>query len=164
MTAGTIAGSRRQVRVRPGRIALYAFVSLLAVIWLVPIVGAIFASFRPFAETLRAGNGREDAPGIGQQRPPFGVEVVRVLVMAQEHGVDRQDLRGRYCRLLGLRQRDVREPILAGRIEGGVGDEAIAIHLDQGRWTADQGDLHAAHATALRHERTPCPAHLADTV
>jgi multiple sugar transport system permease protein len=41
--------------VRPGRIALYAFISFLALIWLVPIVGAVFASFRPFAETLRDG-------------------------------------------------------------------------------------------------------------
>ena len=40
---------------RPSRIALYAFISFLALIWLVPIVGAVFASFRPFAETLRDG-------------------------------------------------------------------------------------------------------------
>jgi multiple sugar transport system permease protein len=41
--------------VRPARILLYAFISLTALVWLVPIVGAIFASLRPFAETVRDG-------------------------------------------------------------------------------------------------------------
>ncbi len=36
-----------------GRILLYAFIILTAVVWLVPIAGAIFASFRPFADTVR---------------------------------------------------------------------------------------------------------------
>ncbi len=39
----------------PGRILLYAFVTLTALIWLVPIVGVVFASLRPFAETVRDG-------------------------------------------------------------------------------------------------------------
>jgi multiple sugar transport system permease protein len=55
VTTGTVAVSRRRVRVRPARILLYAFISLTALIWLVPIAGAIFASFRPFAETVRDG-------------------------------------------------------------------------------------------------------------
>ena len=40
---------------RPGRILLYAFMTITAVVWLVPIAGAVFASFRPFAETVRDG-------------------------------------------------------------------------------------------------------------
>src|SRR5215213_8841443 len=55
MIAGTAVGSQRRVRVRPARILLYAFVSLTAFFWLVPIAGAIFASFRPYAETVRDG-------------------------------------------------------------------------------------------------------------
>src|SRR5215207_3591635 len=55
MIAGTAVGSPRRVRVRPARILLYAFISLTALIWLVPIAGAIFASFRPYAETVRDG-------------------------------------------------------------------------------------------------------------
>ncbi len=55
MTSGTAAVSQRRVRLRPARILLYAFISLTALIWLVPIAGAIFASFRPFAETVRDG-------------------------------------------------------------------------------------------------------------
>jgi multiple sugar transport system permease protein len=55
VTTGTAVGSQRRVRVRPGRILLYAFISLTALLWLVPIAGAIFASLRPFAETVRDG-------------------------------------------------------------------------------------------------------------
>src|SRR5215216_6272270 len=55
MIAGTAAGPQRRVRVRPARILLYAFISLTAFVWLVPIAGAIFASFRPYVETVRDG-------------------------------------------------------------------------------------------------------------
>src|SRR5215211_6738569 len=49
------ASSRRRPRITLGRILLYAFISLTALVWLVPIAGAIFASFRPYAETVRDG-------------------------------------------------------------------------------------------------------------
>src|SRR5215217_6835829 len=45
-------GARRRARITPARILLYAFISLTALLWLVPIAGTVFASFRPFAETL----------------------------------------------------------------------------------------------------------------
>jgi multiple sugar transport system permease protein len=48
-------GSRRRPRIAPARILLYAFISLTALVWLVPIAGAIFASLRPFTETVREG-------------------------------------------------------------------------------------------------------------
>ncbi len=51
----TAVGSRRRPRITPARILLYAFISLTAFIWLVPIAGAVFASLRPFAETVRDG-------------------------------------------------------------------------------------------------------------
>jgi multiple sugar transport system permease protein len=47
--------AQRRARVRPGRILLYAFITFTALIWMVPIFGVVFASFRPFAETLREG-------------------------------------------------------------------------------------------------------------
>jgi multiple sugar transport system permease protein len=53
--ATTAVGSQQRVRVRPGRILLYAFIALTALLWLVPIAGAIFASLRPYAETVRDG-------------------------------------------------------------------------------------------------------------
>ena len=56
MIAATAVGSSQpKARVRPARILLYAFISLTALLWLVPIAGAIFASFRPYAETVRDG-------------------------------------------------------------------------------------------------------------
>ena len=54
-TTATAASSGRWARITPGRVLLYAFIAATAFIWLVPIAGAIFASFRPFAETVRDG-------------------------------------------------------------------------------------------------------------
>ncbi|MCA9859940.1 MAG: carbohydrate ABC transporter permease [Thermomicrobiales bacterium] len=38
-----------------GRILLYGFVTLTAIVWLVPLVGALYASLRPFADTVQNG-------------------------------------------------------------------------------------------------------------
>ncbi len=46
---------KNKTPVRPTRILLYVFLTLTALVWLVPIVGAVFASFRPFSETVREG-------------------------------------------------------------------------------------------------------------
>lgn len=48
-------GSRRRSRITLGRSLLYAFIAFTALLWLVPIAGTIFASLRPFAETIRDG-------------------------------------------------------------------------------------------------------------
>lgn len=45
----------RPSRRRPKRILLYAFVTVTALVWMVPILGAIVASVRPFSETVRDG-------------------------------------------------------------------------------------------------------------
>ena len=55
MSTVAAVAPRRRGRITPGRILLYAFVALTALVWLVPIAGAIFASFRPFADTVRDG-------------------------------------------------------------------------------------------------------------
>ncbi|MDP9354746.1 MAG: carbohydrate ABC transporter permease [Chloroflexota bacterium] len=55
MITGTAVDAWRRIRVRPARILLYAFISLTALVWLVPIAGAVFASLRPFAETVQDG-------------------------------------------------------------------------------------------------------------
>ena len=50
------AGPRsRRAPLRLGRVLLYAFISVTALIWIVPIAGAVFASLRPFADTVRDG-------------------------------------------------------------------------------------------------------------
>ncbi len=55
MIAGTAVTTKRKPRVRPLRVLLYVFIALTALVWIVPIAGAIFASFRPFADTVRDG-------------------------------------------------------------------------------------------------------------
>jgi multiple sugar transport system permease protein len=55
MSASAHALPKRRKPITLGRILLYAFVSVTAFIWIVPIAGAIFASFRPFTETVRDG-------------------------------------------------------------------------------------------------------------
>ena len=40
---------------RLGRVLLYSFLVLTAALWIVPIAGAIFASFRPFHDTVQDG-------------------------------------------------------------------------------------------------------------
>jgi multiple sugar transport system permease protein len=37
------------------RVALYVFLTLMALLWLVPVVGAIYASLRPYSETQKFG-------------------------------------------------------------------------------------------------------------
>jgi multiple sugar transport system permease protein len=51
----SIAYPRRRIRIRPARILIYVFITLTALVWLVPIVGAVFASLRPFTDTVRDG-------------------------------------------------------------------------------------------------------------
>ncbi len=41
--------------VRPGRILLYVFMTVTAFVWMVPLAGAMFSSFRPFQETIADG-------------------------------------------------------------------------------------------------------------
>jgi len=40
---------------RPQRVALYAFLTFMAVTWLFPLLWAVYISLRPYAETLREG-------------------------------------------------------------------------------------------------------------
>ncbi len=37
------------------RVLLYAFMTVTALVWMIPIAGAMFSSFRPFQETIRDG-------------------------------------------------------------------------------------------------------------
>ncbi len=46
---------KNKAPIKPARILLYVFLTLTALVWMVPILGAIYASFRPFAETVSDG-------------------------------------------------------------------------------------------------------------
>ncbi len=43
------------LRVKPGRLLLHGFLITMAILWMVPLVGALYASFRPFADTVSNG-------------------------------------------------------------------------------------------------------------
>ena len=52
-TTGPVRPNRRPLR--PARIVLYIFLTLMAVTWLFPLLWAVFTSLRPYGETLRDG-------------------------------------------------------------------------------------------------------------
>lgn len=54
-SAGAAVMPQRRKPITLGRILLYAFVTLTALVWIVPIAGAVFASVRPYTETVRDG-------------------------------------------------------------------------------------------------------------
>src|SRR6185436_19843218 len=47
---------------------------------------------RPVAQTLCAGSGGEDPGHSSQDRPASNVEVVEVMIVAQQHGIDFPEL------------------------------------------------------------------------
>ncbi len=48
----SVANSPRR-RIRPPRVVLHIFLLAMAVLWLIPLIGALYSSFRPFAETVQ---------------------------------------------------------------------------------------------------------------
>ena len=59
------------------------------------------------------------------------VEIVGMLVMTDQHRVDRPDPVGGQSRARGLGQGDVAQLVLAGSVEGGIGDQAESVRLDR---------------------------------
>jgi len=55
VTAQLMVVRRAPRRARIWRISLYVFLTTMAVLWLVPLAGAVYASFRPYAETQKFG-------------------------------------------------------------------------------------------------------------
>jgi multiple sugar transport system permease protein len=54
MSDATIATNKPGTK-RAGRILLHAFLITMALIWLVPIFGALYSSFRPYSDTQNNG-------------------------------------------------------------------------------------------------------------
>jgi multiple sugar transport system permease protein len=50
-----IAGGKNKQKLRPARVALHVFLIGTALVWLLPIAGALFAAFRPYDETSNRG-------------------------------------------------------------------------------------------------------------
>ena len=106
----------------------------------------------PAAEPARAGRRRHDRPRRRQQRPPRGVEVVAVVVVGQQHGVDRRQVGDRDRRPGGLaRARPPAEAVAAaGGVERRVGQQPPAAGLDEDRRPADVGQDDAQPVAPVR--------------
>jgi len=55
VSAHLMVVKRQPRRARLWRASLYVFLTTMAVLWLVPLAGAVYASFRPYAETQKFG-------------------------------------------------------------------------------------------------------------
>ena len=76
--------------------------------------------------------------GLRQKSAAGEVEIVRMLVVAQEHRIDLAQLLREHRGLRGLLQSHMRELIIARIVEGRIGQEAQAAKLDERGWPADQ--------------------------
>jgi hypothetical protein len=92
------------------------------------------------AETAGATGGGEDDRDVGEQGTAGVVQVVRVLVMGQQHHVDRPQVGGVDRAGGGLGEDEVAEGVVARGVEGGVGEEPQASVLDHGGGAAEDPD------------------------
>jgi hypothetical protein len=82
--------------------------------------------------------------------PAGFVEIVGVLIMAEQHGIDRTDLRCRQRRTRGFPEHHVRQLIFTGCIERRVGEKPKSTDFDEDGRTADQRDPGRAHDILLK--------------
>ena len=83
------------------------------------------------AEAPRADARRRDEPCPGEKGAARSVEVVEMLVMAEQHGIDLPEGFGRKRGRAFLGEGDRARGVAARLIEGGVGEEAHAADLQQ---------------------------------
>jgi hypothetical protein len=96
------------------------------------------------AEALLAGVGGDDDAGGQKELSARIVEVVGVVVMGEQHGIQWADLSSRDGRTCDLgRGGAPPEPVPASRwVEGRISEDAPAIELHQDGGTADVGEAH----------------------
>jgi len=87
----------------------------------------------------------EHARGRRRERAAGVVEIVGMLVMTDQHRVDRPDPVGGQSRARGLGQGDVAQLVLAGSVEGGIGDEAESLRFDQDGRPSYEGQGQCRH-------------------
>ena len=97
-------------------------------------------AFDVAAEPLGAGFRRQHAPCFFEKLAAGMIEVVRMLVVAEQHRVDLADLVRAQCRTRQFFQFHMRQLIGAGRVEGGIGEQPEAVDFDERGGAADQGD------------------------
>jgi multiple sugar transport system permease protein len=55
VTTRPVAATARRRSLRPGRVWLHVFLIAMAILWLTPVLWAVFTSFRPYADTAKYG-------------------------------------------------------------------------------------------------------------
>ncbi len=107
-------------------------------------------AFRVSAEPRRADHGRERRRRTRGERAAAAIEIVEMLIVAEQHGVDRADIARRQSRPGELPQGD-RALVFAGRVEGRVGQEPQAVEFDEHGRAADegQGRLRTTHGVSF---------------
>jgi hypothetical protein len=86
---------------------------------------------RAFTKTRGSCLGRDDAPGSREQVASGSIEVVEVMVVAQQDGIDPAQLTGGERRILRLSERVARKLVhRAGRIEGRIGKQSHPTPLE----------------------------------
>ena len=68
-----------------------------------------------------------------------------MLIVTEQDRVDRPDVRDGERRTHGLGQRDLRQLVFAGFIEGGIGEQTKAGIFDENRGAADQSETWSSH-------------------
>src|SRR6185437_13430115 len=89
-------------------------------------------------EPRGARGGRERGLRPVEKRPPAAVEIVGMLVVAEQRRIDRAHLLGRERRPRGLPQEHA-SLVFAWRVESGIGQESHAVEFDENRRSADEG-------------------------
>ncbi len=97
------------------------------------------------AEPLGASLGREHAAGLRQEMAAAVIEIVGVLIVAEQHGIDGAEIVGVQGGASGLGQCDVRQLVVTRLVEGRIGDETETGDFDQHRRAADQSEARSGH-------------------
>jgi hypothetical protein len=102
-------------------------------------------AFGVISKPLGAGLRRQYARGFREKVLAGMIEIVRMLVMTEQYRIDRADCVGAQRRAGQLFEFHMRQLIVAGRIEGRIGEQPEPVDLDQRGGAADQGDPKRVH-------------------
>ena len=101
------------------------------------------------AKPLGARKRRENTRGPAQEIATGPIEIVGMLVVTEQYGVDRSDVGRRTRRTRCFCQCRVRQAVFAGAIEGRIGQEVKPAEFDECCGTPNQGK------TCCAHDRSP---------
>ncbi|WP_304991097.1 hypothetical protein [Burkholderia plantarii] len=110
------------------------------------------------AEAPRSGLRRQQHRRAGQHRAARVIEIVEMMVVAQQHRVERADPLDRQGRPRGLREPNGRFPVEPGLVDGRIGQQPHAVEFDQHGRAADQrqGGVRSRHHKSRSAIEAPC--------